>query len=171
MNAKSSRGHTICTFVMEQKHSEGSKTSDQHSTLYFVDLAGRENEKTTLVTGERLVELSFINKSLFHLANAISALGASKAKKMGNAGNYPKLQRDIGTPNFRNSKLTMVLKDCLTGNSKTFMVGTLSPASGAYDENSVTLRFASTVKNIKVNATQNKNSKEDRTADLEKMIA
>ena len=88
-----------------------------------MDLPGRENEKTTLVTGERLVELSFINKSLFHLANCIHALGAAdqadvqkSAAQRKPAGHYPKVaQRTVTQANFRNSKLTMLLSSALTG--------------------------------------------------------
>ena len=38
----------------------------------------------------------------------------------------------------------------MSGNSKTFMLGALSPATSAYDENLVTLRLASTVKNVQM---------------------
>ena len=39
---------------------------------------------------------------------------------------------------FRDSKLTMLLKNALGGNSKTIMIAALSPAAINYDE---TLRF------------------------------
>ena len=42
--------------------------------LTVVDLAERENERTTKVTAEQMKELTFIKRSLFHLANVISAL-------------------------------------------------------------------------------------------------
>ena len=82
MNAQSSRAHTIFAIKVEktQKISAGEDDKKVEVTETFesfiVDLAGRENERTTLATGERLVELSFINKSLFHLANCIHALGS-----------------------------------------------------------------------------------------------
>ena len=44
-----------------EKH--GSDNTIITSEAFFVDLAGRENEKTTKVSGERLVELTFINRS------------------------------------------------------------------------------------------------------------
>merc|ERR1719163_1781628 len=67
MNAQSSRGHSIFTVKCEQEDSS-------FATLYIVDLAGHENEKTTKATGERLKELSFINTTLFHLREVISSL-------------------------------------------------------------------------------------------------
>jgi len=138
VNAKSSRGHTLFKLSLERQGTDHMVTSSQ---AFFVDLAGRENEKTTLVTGERLIELSFINKSLMFLAQCIDALG-KPAKDKGNDQRYI----------FRNSKLTMLLADALNRNSKTAMIGTLSPASQNFEESLTTLNFCSTVKKIKVHA-------------------
>merc|ERR1719160_1627053 len=77
MNSKSSRAHTI--FVIRFDKNDGQDLDTTVSEIYFVDLAGRENEKTTQVTGDRLVELSFINKSLFHLATCIHLLADENA--------------------------------------------------------------------------------------------
>merc|ERR1719262_2114893 len=100
MNRQSSRAHTIFTLKMESKAKSGASTLSQMS---FVDLAGRENERTTLATGERLIELSYINKSLFHLANCINVLGSSS----------PKSGASKQWVQFRNSKLTMLLSESL----------------------------------------------------------
>eukprot|EP00930_Biecheleria_cincta_P033429 TRINITY_DN23159_c0_g1_i1.p1 TRINITY_DN23159_c0_g1~~TRINITY_DN23159_c0_g1_i1.p1 ORF type:complete len:957 (-),score=188.99 TRINITY_DN23159_c0_g1_i1:107-2977(-) len=137
VNAKSSRGHTLFKLTVERQ--EGHTITSSQS--FFVDLAGRENEKTTLVTGARLIELSFINKSLSFLAQCIDALG-KPAKEKGNDHRYL----------FRNSKLTMLLSDALSRNSKTAMIGTLSPALQNFEESLTTLNFCSTIKKIKVNA-------------------
>lgn len=56
-----------------------------------------------------------INRSLLALANCINALGDKKSK-----GKF--------IP-FRDSKLTRLLKDSLSGNSKTVMIVTISPAA------------------------------------------
>lgn len=45
--------------------------------LCVVDLAGRENERTTGCKGHNLAELAYINKSLFHLTNVLQAPRAS----------------------------------------------------------------------------------------------
>ena len=46
----------------------------------------------------------------------------------------------------RDSKLTMLLKNALGGNSKTVMIAALSPAAINYDETLSTLRFADRAK-------------------------
>ena len=49
---------------------------------------------------------------------------------------------------FRDSKLTMLLKNALGGNSKTIMIAALSPAAINYDE---TLRFGSGQNHCSIN--------------------
>ena len=56
---------------------------------------------------------------------------------------------------FRNSKLTHLLKESLSGNSKTVMVAALSPALSNFDETLSTLQFASTCKSITTSAVKN----------------
>mmetsp|Transcript_33302 Transcript_33302/g.62198 ORF Transcript_33302/g.62198 Transcript_33302/m.62198 type:complete len:286 (-) Transcript_33302:2-859(-) len=72
MNAKSSRAHTVFKLALEKRGGEDHLAV--MSEVFFVDLAGRENEKTTKVTGERLVELTFINRSLMWLPPCIQKL-------------------------------------------------------------------------------------------------
>merc|ERR1719159_1287072 len=67
---------------------------------------------------------------------------------------------------FRASKLTFLLKDSLAGNSKTYMVAAISPASDNVEETISTLRFASSVKQIKTVATQNKDKKDEMIDNL-----
>ncbi|CAK9101901.1 Kinesin-like protein KIF13B (Kinesin-like protein GAKIN) [Durusdinium trenchii] len=146
MNAKSSRAHTIFKLMVEKRG--GSDNTIVTSEAFFVDLAGRENEKTTKVSGERLVELTFINQSLMWLASCIQALAKPETRKsmVPGAGTGNLMSR------FRNSKLTLLLSNALSGNSKTSMIGTLSPALANFEESYSTLTFASTVKNIKIKA-------------------
>ncbi|CAK9013368.1 unnamed protein product [Durusdinium trenchii] len=100
------------------------------------------------VSGERLVELTFINQSLMWLASCIQALAKPETRKsmVPGAGTGNLMSR------FRNSKLTLLLSNALSGNSKTSMIGTLSPALANFEESYSTLTFASTVKNIKIKA-------------------
>jgi hypothetical protein len=49
---------------------------------------------------------------------------------------------------FRDSKLTWILKESLGGNSKTFMIATLSPSAINYNETLNTLRYAYNAKKI-----------------------
>jgi predicted solute-binding protein len=54
-------------------------------------------------------------------------------------------ERALGKKNrivsYRNSALTRILQKKLGGNSKTFMLCTISPASDCYEETLSTLRF------------------------------
>merc|ERR1719230_2350395 len=110
MNSKSSRSHTIFTMKVEILCSP-SDGGNRMSTMQIVDLAGRENEQTSECTGERLRELTFINRSLFQLANCVHALSKPE---------------DEHVP-FRNSKLTLLLSETFKRNSRTCVLATLSP--------------------------------------------
>eukprot|EP00928_Gymnodinium_smaydae_P015523 TRINITY_DN15743_c1_g1_i1.p1 TRINITY_DN15743_c1_g1~~TRINITY_DN15743_c1_g1_i1.p1 ORF type:complete len:1308 (-),score=252.25 TRINITY_DN15743_c1_g1_i1:130-4053(-) len=122
MNATSSRGHAIFQITV----ASGAR-------LCVVDLAGREQERTTKCRGQTLAELGYINKSLFHLTNVIQALAR------------PKTPRNV-VP-FRNSKLTMLLSECLQS-ARTSLVATVGPANSSLDETLSTLRLAQAVRQI-----------------------
>lgn len=51
--------------------------------------------------------------------------------------------------NYRDSKLTRILKDALGGNSKTVMIAHISPASIHFEESRNTLVYADRAKYIK----------------------
>lgn len=51
--------------------------------------------------------------------------------------------------NFRDSKLTRLLKDALGGNCKTVMIAHISPASTQFEESRNTLVYADRAKQIK----------------------
>merc|ERR1712110_817115 len=105
MNATSSRAHTIVTVTLIQKYkNEAGKELAKTSCINLVDLAGSERADSTGATGERLKEGSAINQSLSILGNCIKALADTAEGK-----------RTV-VP-FRDSKLTMLLKNALGGNS------------------------------------------------------
>ena len=54
--------------------------------------------------------------------------------------------------NFRDSKLTRLLKDALGGNCKTVMIAHVSPASIHFEETRNTLLYAERAKHIKTKA-------------------
>lgn len=140
MNPQSSRGHTVFKLCIHKDDS--GHGIHMGSEVYFADLAGHENEKTTQVKGDRLVELSFINKSLMWLQAAIHSLAK------GNGSHHKPSMSD-----FRNSKLTLLLSNALTGNSLVNVIVTLSPAEAHFATSLSSLKFANEVKRIKVEVT------------------
>lgn len=127
MNADSSRSHAILhlTVVDSKDRFFGRFT--------FIDLAGSERGADT-ISCDRITryEGAQINKSLLALKECIRALDQN--------------HRHIP---FRGSKLTAVLRDCFTGNSRTVMIGNVSPASGSCEHTLNTLRYADRVKELK----------------------
>ncbi|ORX48162.1 kinesin-domain-containing protein [Piromyces finnis] len=122
-NPDSSRSHGIFQVVLKDKTKKNLPT---YGKFVFIDLAGSErgadrddNNKQTLLEGQE------INKSLLALKECIRAID----------------QESKHTP-FRQSKLTQVLKDSFTGNSKTCMITTISPSSMNIDHTLNTLRYA-----------------------------
>jgi kinesin family protein 4/21/27 len=87
--------------------------------FFFVDLAGSERAKKTGATGVHLKEGININLSLLELGNVISSLATIE-------------NRQDQYINFRNSKLTRILQDCLGGNSNTYMIACVSPAESNF---------------------------------------
>ncbi|CCW66758.1 unnamed protein product [Phytomonas sp. Hart1] len=127
MNSDSSRSHAILhiTIVNSKNRFFGRFT--------FIDLAGSERGADTLDSDRATrLEGAEINKSLLALKECIRALDQN--------------HRHIP---FRGSKLTAVLRDCFTGNSRTVMIGNISPASGSCEHTLNTLRYADRVKELK----------------------
>lgn len=129
MNELSSRSHAIFTIRIEQIIDEETTVC---AKINLVDLAGSERISITGATGLRLEECKKINQSLSELSNVIWSL----TKK--NQFHIP----------YRNSKLTHLLGDSLGGNSSTFLIATVSPASGSFSETLSTLKFASRAKDV-----------------------
>lgn len=140
MNARSSRSHTIFIIKLESISIMQKKI---RSNLYLVDLAGCERQKDTHSTGIRLDEAKKINLSLANLGKVINGLSKSQM----NMDKQDKIKKEhIG---YRNSKLTMILKNCLCGNSKTMIICTCSMKASYGEETLSTINFAVRVKNIK----------------------
>ena len=78
----------------------------------MIDLAGSEDVSKSGVQGQELEEAKNINKSLSSLGDVIAALGQGKG-----GSHVP----------YRNSKLTLMLKDSLGGDCKTLMIANISP--------------------------------------------
>jgi hypothetical protein len=146
MNATSSRAHTVTELRVRRLEPDGSEIS---SRVSLVDLAGSERSDATGATGARLKEGAAINKSLSALGNCISALADRDEGKSG-ARMVP----------YRDSTLTLLLRESLGGNSRTVMIAALSPAAVNYEETLGTLRFADRARNIVSSATVNREMRE-----------
>lgn len=132
-----------------------SSSSSLHSSLIsLIDLAGSERADATGATGDRLKEGAQINLSLSSLGNVISALAANCDPARG--------AKPPARVPYRDSVLTMLLQNCLGGNSKTVMVAALSPASLNYAETLSTLRYADRAKQIRNRAVVNEDPNEVR---------
>ncbi|KAI9141752.1 kinesin motor domain-containing protein, partial [Paraphysoderma sedebokerense] len=139
-NSVSSRSHAILEVVITHRfrQSNRSKMSERIAKLSLIDLAGSERAAATQNYGIRMVEGSMINRSLLALGNCINALA--------NQGNRKYV-------NYRDSKMTRLLKDSLSGNNcRTVMVANISPSSTTYEETMNTLKYADRAKSIKIRA-------------------
>lgn len=112
MNHVSSRSHAIFQLTIEKSRivnqNNAQITHSVSSRFSLVDLAGSERQRDTQASGKRLREASVINKSLTCLGKVITELSS---QSNGNS----KRKRHI---NYRDSKLTFLLRDSLGGNSK-----------------------------------------------------
>uniref|UniRef100_H2ZR57 Kinesin motor domain-containing protein n=1 Tax=Ciona savignyi TaxID=51511 RepID=H2ZR57_CIOSA len=134
-NERSSRSHSV---FMLKISACNELTGEQHtSVLNLIDLAGSERVANSGSSGVRLKEAQKINGSLSELSNVISALA----------------NKDSHVP-YRNSKLTFLLMDSLSGNSKTLMVVNVNPMKKAVNETINTLRFATTVNKCNIGTAQ-----------------
>lgn len=162
MNAQSSRSHSIFTLEVRKKIScavGGDRLS--RAKLNFVDLAGSERQKKSGATGVRLKEASMINQGLTTLAMVIHTLAEASQKKNAGKEFVP----------FRSSKLTFVLQESLSGNSKTVMIAAISPSAEHIEESLTTLRFTESVKQVRTNAKKNEhlNANKDLENELERL--
>ena len=135
-NERSSRSHAILQLELIYNSIDGLV---RKSHLSLVDLAGSERIAKTGAEGQRLKEAQKINQSLTTLGMVIMSLTTPGCKHIP----------------FRNSKLTLILKDSLGGSSKTTLLCTASRLKRHTEESIQTLYFASRAKTIKNNAKKN----------------
>ena len=72
---------------------------------------------------------------------------------------------------FRDSVLTWLLRDSLSGNSKTVMLACVSPAASNFVESISTLRFASQAKSLKTKAILNEDPTQKMISELRTEVA
>ncbi|CAH1956477.1 unnamed protein product [Acanthoscelides obtectus] len=135
MNRTSSRSHALLSVTV--RHSVPVDKKDhlrmrvRQGRLFMIDLAGSERANKTKNRGKRLQEGAHINRSLLALGNCINALSGGA--------------RYV---NYRDSKLTRLLKEALSGNCKTVMIAHVSPSITQKDESRNTLLYADRANNI-----------------------
>jgi kinesin family protein 18/19 len=139
-NELSSRSHAVLQVLVSSSSTDSNGPKiERFSKLSMIDLAGSERAAETNNRGQRMIEGANINRSLLALGNCINALIDGKR------GKYV---------NYRDSKLTRLLKDSLGGNCRTVMISNISPSSSKFDETLNTLKYASRARNIKNKITQ-----------------
>lgn len=154
MNERSSRSHAILKIGLEKKtivqpafedkensfsESTANVTVKTVSTLSLCDLAGSESVRHTGASGLQKKEGGMINMSLLTLSKVLTSLG----------------QKQSGHVGYRDSKLTRILKNSLSGNSRMAVICCISPSSRYVDETRSTLQFASRAKLVKTHASTN----------------
>ncbi|XP_042599448.1 kinesin-like protein KIFC3 isoform X2 [Cyprinus carpio] len=131
LNEHSSRSHALLIVTVAGFNSStGHRTSGK---LNLVDLAGSERIAKSGAEGSRLREAQCINKSLSALGDVINALRSKHS-------HVP----------FRNSRLTYLLQDSLSGDSKTLMMVQVSPLESNVSESVCSLKFAQRVRSVEI---------------------
>ena len=136
LNENSSRSHAMLQIYLEVEQQQNNNNINFNMEKTFgkfvlVDLAGSEKAP---ILGKKNNESGSINKSLLALGKCINALTSQ------NKGYIP----------WRDSKLTRLLQEPLSGNSRIVMIATVSPAIDSFDETMFTLQNANKAKGVKV---------------------
>ncbi|BFZ16093.1 hypothetical protein BsWGS_19131 [Bradybaena similaris] len=175
-NQRSSRSHAVFTVYLQARRRDSKVTLK--SKLHLVDLAGSERVSKTGADGLQLTEAKSINLSLHHLETVIIALQSDRNLTPNSASGEDKSMEDnvpshsrssmslISGPSsdgsrhrqfvpYRNSLLTMLLKDSLGGNCLTAMIATISMEPENVGESLSTCRFAQRVARVANNARRN----------------
>jgi len=147
INQSSSRSHTVFMIRIGQ------------AQLHIVDLAGSERGKRTKATGVRQVEASNINLSLSQLMQCLDAMRANQKL----ARLYPDKPRDkppFRPIPFRDSKLTMLFRDCLRGRNSAgvVMVVNASPEPTDFEETTQALRYGEMTRSTAIEASSAANN-------------
>ena len=133
MNSQSSRSHSV--FMLHLNGYNEDSGAIVNGALNLCDLAGSErlDRSGAGADAKRLKETQAINKSLSCLGDVFNALATG-------ASHVP----------YRNSKLTYLLQDCLSGDGKALMFVNLSPTTASCGESVCSLRFAQRVNQVEL---------------------
>lgn len=128
-NDVSSRSHTVFTVTVTQPDGRVGR-------LDLVDLAGSERLRKSESEGERKKETMHINSSLTALGKVVLSLAVGEG---GGDGSPHAAQPHVP---YRDSKLTRLLKNSLSGNSFTVLLCAINPSAEHHDESINSLQFA-----------------------------
>lgn len=145
-NERSSRSHTCFKITVESwDRTPGARRPYRLSELSLIDLAG--SERYSAQRTHRRAEGGNINKSLLSLGKVIYALSEKQARAPGSAA-------PMHVP-YRDSKLTRILQNSLSGQARIAVVCTLNPSPAMVEESIGTLNFARRIKHVAVQAEVN----------------
>ncbi|KAJ3316448.1 hypothetical protein HDU76_001783, partial [Blyttiomyces sp. JEL0837] len=150
-NERTSRVHTIFQMTIESKElnpelannlAPGEEVGNSRnfitiSRLTVVDLGGSEGAVFNHLRHDR----RYVNKSLLTLGNVISRITSESTP--------------LHIP-YRDSRLTRILQQSLSGNARVSLIATLSPLETDLDEAMNTLKFAYRSRKIPIRALENK---------------
>jgi hypothetical protein len=137
MNLTSSRSHSIFTiYLFDPKDLDRPPTK-----LFFVDLAGSERNARSKSVGKTFTEAKNINLSLLTLEKVVLSF---ERLSEGDRAHFP----------FRESNLTLLLKELFITDSILAIICNISPEKSDLDETINTLKFCSRCKNLKIKLTQ-----------------
>ena len=115
------KGHSIFTVGISEKPQK----------IHFVDLAAAEKSKSFYSSQDKAKESALINKSLSALANVLKSMSQNST-----------------FINFRDSKLTLFLKDYLQS-SKILLISSIIPTKKSFIETINTIKFCQKVSKLK----------------------
>lgn len=145
LNEHSSRSHALLIITVSGYN--GTTNTHTQGKLNLVDLAGSERISKSGAEGSRLREAQCINKSLSALGDVINALRSKHA-------HVP----------FRNSRLTYLLQDSLSGDSKTLMMVQVSPLPSNMSESVCSLKFAQRVRTVELSSSSSRKHENSSTS-------
>ena len=144
-NKFSSRSHAVLRIYIEIQDQNSSLNYKNYNTynndasfgkFILVDLAGSEKTSSNMKSNS---ETGSINKSLLALGKCINLIVTQNKKFIP----------------FRESKLTRILQEPLSGNGRIVMIATVSPSILNFDETMFTLQFANRAKSMKIHMKKN----------------
>jgi hypothetical protein len=163
MNATSSRSHAIFGIRVQRfsglRPAEG-KRDDRKvltSRLSLIDLAGSERlgragpeapmRRERCAVNQSLAALGVVVKESLRLQGVTEKESVKLQDKNSKKNLKPAKLKDVAP--FHVSKLTLLFREALVGNSKTYMLATISPASRDLYETLSTLRFAASIRKLR----------------------